>query len=114
VQSIRGVVAAHDLVPVARAELARCILDGVAAAFGRAVRDVARLSGRSVEVVHLMAGGAPKSLLCVAVTALGNVPVQARARGLIAGNLERLRALVSTTQDIRHYEPRTSIVRRRA
>lgn len=47
---------------------------------------------------------------------LGNVLVQARARarGLIAGDLETLRALVARTQDVRRYEPRATAVRRRA
>jgi Sugar (pentulose and hexulose) kinases len=105
----------------------RCILDSLAAAYGRAVHDAARLSGRSVEVVHLVGGGARNSLLCqltadacevpvlagpVEATALGNVLVQARARGLLAGDLETLRALVRATQDIRRFEPRTSVARR--
>jgi rhamnulokinase len=113
--------------PGSRPEFVRCILDSLAAAFGRTVRDAARLSGRSVEVVHLVGGGARNSLLCqltadacevpvlagpVEATALGNVLVQARARGLIAGDLEALRALVRATQDVRRYEPRTSLARR--
>lgn len=112
--------------PDTRAGLVRCILDSLAAAYGRAVRDAARLSGRSVEVVHLVGGGARNALLCqltadacelpvlagpVEATALGNVLIQARAHGLIAGDLETLRALVRATQDIRRYEPRTSHAR---
>jgi rhamnulokinase len=115
--------------PRTRAELVRCILDSLASAYGRAVRDAARLSGRSVEVVHLVGGGARNSLLCqltadacevpvlagpVEATALGNVLVQARARGLLAGDLETLRALVRATQDVRRYEPRASLARRGA
>lgn len=115
--------------PSTRAGLVRCILDSLAAAFGRAVRDAARLSGQPVEVVHLVGGGARNSLLCqltadacdlkviagpVEATALGNVLVQARARGLLAGDLETLRALIGSTQDIRRYAPRTSLARRGA
>jgi len=114
-------------IPDSRAGFVRCILDSLAAAFGRTVRDAARLSGRAVEVVHLVGGGARNSLLCqltadacelpvlagpVEATALGNVLVQARARGLLAGDLETLRALVRATQDVRRYEPRTSLARR--
>ncbi len=116
-------------VPDTRAALVRCILDSLAAAYGRAVRDAARLSGQSVDVVHLVGGGARNSLLCqltadacelpvlagpVEATALGNVLIQARARGLLSGDLETLRALVRRTQDIRRYEPRTSFARRGA
>jgi rhamnulokinase len=115
--------------PSTRAELVRCILDSLATAYSRAVRDAARLSGRSVDVVHLVGGGARNALLCqltadaceapvlagpVEATAIGNVLIQARARGLLSGDLETLRALIRTTQDIRRYEPRASFARRRA
>jgi rhamnulokinase len=115
--------------PSTRAGLVRVVLDSLAAAYGRAVRDAERLSGQSVEVVHLVGGGAHNTLLCqltadacelpvlagpVEATALGNVLIQARARGLLSGDLETLRALVRGTQDIRRYEPRTSVARNRA
>jgi rhamnulokinase len=118
---------ADQPVPSSRAGLIRCILDSLAAAYGRTVRDAARLSGQDVEVVHIVGGGARNALLCqltadacevpvlagpVEATALGNVLVQARARGLLSGDLETLRALVRTTQDVRRYEPRASLARR--
>ena len=89
-----------DRPPASRPELVRCILDSLAAAYGRTIRDAARLSGRSIEVVHLVGGGARNALLCqltadacelpviagpVEATALGNVLVQARAHGLLSG-----------------------------
>ena len=79
-----------------REELVRCILDSLAAAFAAAVSDAARLSGRRIETVHLVGGGARNEPLCrltaracelpvvagpVEATALGNVLVQARAAG---------------------------------
>ena len=90
------------------------------------MREASELSGQPVEVVHLVGGGARNSLLCqltadacevpvlagpVEATALGNVLVQARARGLLAGDLESLRGLVRATQDIRRFEPRTTAAR---
>jgi rhamnulokinase len=93
------------------------------------VRDAGRLSGRPAEVVHLVGGGARNALLCqltadacelpvlagpIEATAIGNVLVQARARGLIAGDLETLRALVRATQEIRRFEPRRTAARGRA
>jgi rhamnulokinase len=111
-------------VPASRHALVRCILDSLAAAYGRAVRDAASLSGQPVEVVHLVGGGARNSLLCqltadacelpvvagpVEATALGNVLIQARAHGIVSGDLETLRALVRGSQEVRRYEPRHSV-----
>jgi rhamnulokinase len=82
-----------------------------------------------VAVVHLVGGGARNELLCqltadacelpvlagpVEATALGNVLVQARAGGLLSGDLATLRALVRRTQAIRRYEPRAAVARRGA
>jgi len=115
--------------PTTRRGIVRCVLDSLAAAYARTVRDAARLSGTAPEVVHLVGGGARNTLLCqltadacelpvlagpVEATALGNVLVQARARGLIAGDLETLRALVRATQDVRRYEPRSATTPARA
>jgi rhamnulokinase len=109
--------------PATRPALVRCILDSLADAYARTVGDAVRLSGQPVEVVHLVGGGARNTLLCqltadacevpvvagpVEATALGNVLIQARARGLLAGDLDSLRALIRATQDIRRFEPRAS------
>jgi rhamnulokinase len=107
-------------VPASQAELVRCILDSLASAYARTVRDAERLSGRSVELLHLVGGGARNRLLCeltasacglpvlagpVEATAIGNLLVQARARGSIRGDLETMRALVRATQEIRRHDP---------
>jgi rhamnulokinase len=107
-------------VPETQPGLVRCILDSLAAAFARAVADAARLSGRRVEVVHLVGGGARNRLLCqltanacglpvlagpVEATALGNVLVQARAHGRLTGGLDTLRALLRETQELHRYPP---------
>ena len=55
------------------------ILDSLAAAFGRAVRDAARLSGQPVEVVHLVGGGARNTLLCQLTADACELPVAGRA-----------------------------------
>ncbi len=107
--------------PATRPAIVRCILDSLAAAYARTIRDAVRLSGATVEVVHVVGGGARNALLCqltadacelpvlagpVEATALGNVLVQARAQGLLTGDLETLRALVRSTQVVHRYEPR--------
>ena len=106
--------------PSSRAEVVRCVLDSLALAYRRTVDDARRLSGRDIDVIHLVGGGARNELLCrltadacglpveagpVESAALGNVLVQARALGAAPGDLAGLRALLRATQDVRRYEP---------
>jgi rhamnulokinase len=108
-------------VPVTPAQLTRCILDSLAAAYRVAVQQAAALSGVLVRVVHLVGGGAQNSLLCqlaadacevpvvagpVEAAAFGNVLIQARTAGVLDGDLTALRALLSGART-RTYEPRT-------
>ena len=108
-------------VPATPAGITRCILDSLAVAHRRAIREVQELSGRHVDAVHIVGGGARNELLCqltadacdlpvlagpVEATALGNVLVQARAAGTVGGDLAALRGLLRETQQIVRYEPR--------
>ncbi|MFE0137159.1 rhamnulokinase family protein [Streptomyces sp. NPDC059037] len=105
--------------PTTPAETTRCILDSLALAHRQAIEDAQRLTGRSVDVVHIVGGGARNALLCqltadacglpvvagpAEAAALGNVLVQARAHGLTADRHE-MRALLARTQPLTHYEP---------
>ncbi|MFD3531215.1 rhamnulokinase family protein [Streptomyces sp. NPDC058664] len=98
----------------------RCVLESLALAHRRTLRQAAELAGREITRVHLVGGGARNALLCqltadatglpvvagpVEATALGNVLVQARAAGLV-GDLASMRDLVAGTQALRHYVPR--------
>ena len=106
--------------PTTRAETVRCIMDSLAAAHSRCVASASRLSNRDVDVIHIVGGGAKNALLCqltadacglpviagpVEATALGNVLVQARALGALAGDLAELRALIHATQPTKRYDP---------
>ncbi|GGW09771.1 carbohydrate kinase [Streptomyces narbonensis] len=106
--------------PESPGAVVRCVLESLALAHRRALRQAAELAGREITRVHLVGGGARNELLCqwtadatglpvvagpVEATALGNVLVQARAAGLV-GDLPSTRRLVSATQPLRHYEPR--------
>jgi rhamnulokinase len=112
--------------PAVPAAVVRCILDSLAAAFAKAVADARRLAGRDVRTIHVVGGGSRNELLCqltadasglpvvagpVEATAIGNLLVQARAHGMIAGTLEDLRAVVRATSDLRRFEPRTAAAR---
>ena len=106
--------------PATRGATVRCILDSLALAYRRNVRLAATLSGRPVEVVHVVGGGVRNELLCgltadacgvpalagpVEAAALGNVLVQARTLGADLPDLAAMRALVARTHDLRRYEP---------
>jgi rhamnulokinase len=110
--------------PQSQAETVRCILDSLALAYRRTVRRAAELSGRDVEVVHVVGGGARNTLLCqltadacglpvlagpVEAAALGNALVQARSAGVLGGGLAEMRALLRTTQDPRLYLPNPGV-----
>ncbi len=120
---------AGEPVPDTPAGVVRCILDSLALAHRRAIRQAQELSGRHVDVVHVVGGGARNELLCrltadacglpvlagpVESTALGNILVQARAAGAVRGDLAALRALLRDTQHIVRYEPRADEPRWRA
>ncbi|HEY8454557.1 MAG TPA: rhamnulokinase family protein [Actinopolymorphaceae bacterium] len=107
--------------PTTPAAITRCILDSLAQAHARNIEAAERLSGRRVDVVHLVGGGVRNRLLCqltadacgrpvvagpVEATSLGNLVVQARAAGVLADR-EAGRALVRRTQELTRYEPRT-------
>lgn len=107
-------------VPRDTAETTRCVLDSLALAHRRALMDAQRLSGRTVEAVHIVGGGARNELLCqltadacglpvvagpAEAAALGNVLVQARTAGTVAGGLSDLRQLLRETQDLRRHAP---------
>ncbi|TXS54364.1 rhamnulokinase [Streptomyces sp. t39] len=113
--------ATRQPVPRTPAEFTRCVLDSLALAHRETVARARALSGRRVEVVHVVGGGARNALLCqltadacglpvvagpAEAAALGNVLVQARAAGALSGSLSDLRALLRSTQELDHYTAR--------
>jgi len=112
-----------DAAPASRAGFTRSILESLALAFASAVRTAGELAGREIGVIHVVGGGALNALLCqltadraglpvlagpVEATTLGNVLVQARARGSHA-SLEDSRAVVLWTHPPQSYAARTSV-----
>jgi sugar (pentulose or hexulose) kinase len=109
-----------EATPAGPAETVRCILDSLALAYRRAIRQAQALSGRHVDVVHVVGGGSRNALLCqltadatglpvlagpAEATALGNILVQARALGAAPDDLAGMRALVRATQRLQAYAP---------
>jgi rhamnulokinase len=110
-------------VPETREAFARSIVESIAQAFADAVATAARLTGRDIDVIHIVGGGALNRLLCqatadrsglpvlagpVEATALGNVLVQARAHGWFGpgATLEDLRQVVAASVSPERHEPR--------
>ena len=109
-------------VPETAPAVVRCILDSLAAAFAETIEQAERLSGQPIEVVHIVGGGARNALLCqltadacarpvvagpVEATALGNLIVQARTLGAVAGDLAELRRHVRAASSLARYRPRS-------
>jgi rhamnulokinase len=107
-------------VPEDPAAVTRCILDSLALAYRRAIRTASTLTGRSVEVVHVVGGGCRNALLCrltadatglpvvagpVEGTAMGNLLTQALALGQIDGGLTAVREVVRASVDLVRYDP---------
>ncbi|MEK8146561.1 FGGY-family carbohydrate kinase [Streptomyces sp. M10(2022)] len=97
----------------------RCVLESLALAHRRTLRQAAELAGRELTGIHLVGGGSRNELLCqwtadatglpvtagpAEATALGNILLQARAHGLV-GSLTDMRQLIARTQELRHYSP---------
>jgi rhamnulokinase len=106
--------------PATRGEIVRSALVSLACKYRLVLERLQRATGRDVEVVHVIGGGARNDLLCgltadvlglpvlagpVEATALGNVLVQARSAGE-AGSLAELRALAAASAEPVTYEPR--------
>lgn len=113
-----------------RPATARVVLDSLAAAYARVVRQAGELAGVRVTAIHVVGGGSRNELLNrltaeasglpvhagpVEATALGNILVQARAAGALTGpagapaTLSGLRATVRASTDLRGYEPRRPV-----
>ena len=101
-------------------EISRCIFDSLALKYRHVIEQAERLSGRPVEVVHVVGGGSRNALLCqltadatrlpvltgpVEAAAMGNVMVQALACGQVKSP-EEIRAVVRSSVEVERYEPR--------
>ncbi|MDC4233423.1 rhamnulokinase [Actinomyces sp. B33] len=106
--------------PRSRAELLRAITESLVVAYRRALRQTGELSGKAIEVVHIVGGGSKNALLCqstadatglpviagpVEGTGIGNMVVQLRAIGALDGGLANLRRIVSDSSALTRYEP---------
>lgn len=97
----------------------RCVIESLALKYRWVIEQIVELTGRPVETIHVVGGGAQNDLLCrltagatgrpvlagpAEATALGNLMVQAFARGSV-GSLAEIRAVVRRSTEIRQYPP---------
>jgi rhamnulokinase len=112
--------ASGQAAPESPGEVVRSILVSLACKYRLVLERLERVTGRRVERVHVIGGGARNELLCrltadilarrvlagpVEATALGNVLVQARAMGEL-GSLAEVRAVAAASADPVVFEPR--------
>lgn len=105
--------------PESVGEVVRCCLESLALKYRRVLDDLTGLTGKALETVHIVGGGANNALLCqytanacarpvtagpVEATALGNLMVQALATGRLP-DLATGRRLIAGSSEHTHYEP---------
>lgn len=106
--------------PVTHGEFAICILNSLAHAYKRTLAEIATVTGRSIELVHILGGGSQNDLLnqltadiCritvktgpVEATLFGNIAVQAISAGVVK-NLSEARALIENSFTSKVFNPR--------
>jgi rhamnulokinase len=120
VEAIREWCAAHGQpVPETEGQLVRCALESLAIKYREVLRGIERLTGETIEVIHIVGGGCKNDVLnqftadaCgkpvitgpAEATALGNVLIQARASGEI-GTLSQIREVVRNSTELETFEP---------
>ena len=102
------------------AGVARCILESLALSHRRAVETIAEVVGRRPRVLHIVGGGSRNAVLCQMTanatglpvvagpneaTVIGNVLLQAYARGYLSSE-EEIREVVRNSTELVEYEPR--------
>jgi rhamnulokinase len=100
----------------------RSIVVSLACKYRRVLEQLELVTGRPVDPIHMIGGGARNALLCqltadvtrrrvlagpVEATALGNVLVQARAAGRL-GSLADLRAVAAASTEPETFAPRAA------
>ena len=113
-------LAAGQTAPGTPGEVVRSVLVSLACKYRFVLERLQRVTGRDVEVIHVIGGGARNELLCrltadvcgvpvlagpIEATALGNVLVQARATGTLA-SLADMRVVAAESVRPIEYEPR--------
>lgn len=105
--------------PATKGAVVRSLLESLALKYREVIRELERVTGRSVERIHVIGGGSRNSLLCqltadatgltvvagpAEATAVGNILVQALATGRV-GSPAEIRAIIRGSFELRTYTP---------
>jgi rhamnulokinase len=105
--------------PTTHGEFAICILNSLAHAYKKTLAEIAAVTGRTIELVHILGGGSQNDLLnqltadiCgitvktgpVEATLYGNIAVQAISAGVVK-NLSEARALIEKSFSSKVFTP---------
>jgi rhamnulokinase len=105
--------------PITRGDYVRACLDSLALTYRRTLAGLEELTGRKIDVIHIVGGGSQNEFLnqmtadaCgrpviagpVEATAAGNILVQAMAVGALK-SLAEIRAVVRKSFEVKRYEP---------
>ena len=106
-------------IPETAGQLARCCLDSLAMCYAETIDRLERLTGRKIEVLHIVGGGSQNELLNrltasavgrpvvvgpVEATAIGNLLLQAKGLGLVS-DLHDVREIVARSFAVKQAEP---------
>jgi rhamnulokinase len=106
--------------PASAAQTIRCCFESLAVTYRRAIEGLQALTGKRIDVIHVVGGGSQNDLLnqmtadacgrtvCagpVEATSIGNLLVQAMALGAVS-SLHELRRIVARSFEVKRFEPR--------
>ena len=108
-----------QLSPSSKGEIVRCVLESLALKYRWVLEKLEAVCGRSINVIHIVGGGAQNTLLCqftadatgvpvvagpTEATAIGNIVTQALANNLIS-SIADAREIIRRSFDLTTYEP---------
>ncbi|MFW6371060.1 MAG: rhamnulokinase, partial [Bacteroidota bacterium] len=112
----------HQRIPETRGEIARCIYDSLALKYKYTLLQIEEVTGRTIEKLHVIGGGANNQMLNQhtanainipvvsgpsEATAIGNLLMQAKALGVI-NTIAEIREIVRDSFEVTTYLPETS------
>ena len=113
--------------PRTEGEYLRTVTESLAIAYRRTLRQAETLSGKRIDVAHIVGGGSKNGLLCqstpdatglpvvagpVEGTAIGNLTIQLRTIGALEGDLGAVRQLIDKSVETKGIRPRPRSVGR--